>query len=200
MTKKKTTTKKTSEKAPKLECGLPMLSLIATGKELNEVLNIVEDAIKVKGTEKAMLSGIKEATFLIEPEDVLTQVTIENIQTLGFVLGEEEEKEEEKEEEEKTPIKPTPKKTSSQKKAENELTEKEDGKETKTTPKKSDVKGVSASYEIGVEIAKNPAITMDELLAINAAYLKPLSKNSVIVFRANMRKAIKILKSLNKIK
>jgi hypothetical protein len=196
MTKKKTTTKKTSEKAPKLECGLPMLSLIATGKELNEVLNIVEDAIKVKGTEKAMLSGIKEATFLIEPEDVLSQATIENIQTLGFVLGEEEEKEEE----EKTPIKPTPKKTSSQKKAENELTEKEDGKETKTTPKKSDVKGVSASYEIGVEIAKNPAITMDELLAINAAYLKPLSKNSVIVFRANMRKAIKILKSLNKIK
>jgi hypothetical protein len=159
----------------------------------------------VKGTEKEMLSGIKEATSLIEPEDVLTQVTIENIQTLGFVLGEEEEKEEEKEEEEKTPIKPTPKKTSSQKKAENELTEnelteKEDGKETKTTPKKSDVKGVSASYEIGVEIAKNPAITMDELLAINAAYLKPLSKNSVIVFRANMRKAIKILKSLNKIK
>jgi hypothetical protein len=178
-----------------------MLSLIATGKELNEVLNIVEDAIKVKGTEKEMLSGIKEATSLIEPEDVLTHATIENIQTLGFVLGEEEEKEEE----EKTPIKPTPKKTSSQKKAENELTEnelteKEDGKETKTTPKKSDVKGVSASYEIGVEIAKNPAITMDELLAINAAYLKPLSKNSVIVFRANMRKAIKILKSLNKIK
>jgi hypothetical protein len=174
-------------------------------KEMNKVLAL-DPEMAVNAKVDALIDDMAEAKTLIEDGDEFTPETqqyIDVIENIGV---------DEIEMPKKETKKPAAKKASAKKATKKETTEvdnepeeqptEQPKKETKkpagkNTPKKPLAK--SSSYLIGVEVAKNPEITVNELLEINKGFDRPLSKASVEIFRNDMIKAIKILKSIGKL-